>query len=65
MDYCNLLISCLISHSDGTHSQDPLDVMLKFFNSVTMKKQDLDFDSLIYLSCYVFNFAKRFKSQHL
>ncbi len=44
MDYCDLFISCLDSHSDGTHSLLRIhwrtsDVMLHFSKSVQMKKQ--------------------------
>ncbi len=43
-DYCDVLISCLDSHSDGTHSLRRIhwwasDVMLHFSKSVLMKKQ--------------------------
>ncbi len=32
VDYCDVFISCLDSHSDGTHSltEDPSDLMLNF-----------------------------------
>ncbi len=41
VDYCNVFISCLNSHSDGTHSLQRIhwwasDVMLNFFKSVLM-----------------------------
>ncbi len=44
MDYCNVFISCLDSHSDGTHSLQSIhwwasDVMLIFSKSVLMKKK--------------------------
>ncbi len=43
-DYCDVLISCLDSHSDGTHSLQRIhlwasDIMLHFSKSVLMKKQ--------------------------
>ncbi len=44
VDYCDVFISCLDSHSDGTHSLQRIhwgasDVMLHFSKSVLMKKQ--------------------------
>ncbi len=44
VDYCDVFISCLDSHSDGTHSLQRIhcwasDVKLNFSNSVLMKKQ--------------------------
>ncbi len=44
VDYCDVFISCLDSHSDGTHSLQRIhwwtsDAMLNFFKSVPMKKQ--------------------------
>ncbi len=44
VDYCNVFISCLDSHSDGTHSLQSIhwwasDVMLNFSKSVPMNKQ--------------------------
>ncbi len=40
VDYCDVFISCLDSHSDGTHSlQWASDVMQHFSKSVLMKKQ--------------------------
>ncbi len=44
VDYCDVFISCLDSHSDGTHSLQRIhwwasDVMLNFSKSVLMKKQ--------------------------
>ncbi len=44
VDYCDVFISCLNSHSDGTHSLQRIhwwasDVMLNFSKSVVMKKQ--------------------------
>ncbi len=44
VDYCDVFISCLHSHSDGTHSLQSIhwwvsDVMLHFSKSVLMKKQ--------------------------
>jgi len=44
MDYCDVIISCLDSHSDGTHSLQRIhswasDIMLHFSTSVMMKKQ--------------------------
>ncbi len=44
MDYCDVFISCLDSHSDGTHSLQrnhwlASDLMLHFSKSVPMKKQ--------------------------
>ncbi len=44
MDYCDVFISCLDSHSDGTHSLQRIhwlvsDVMLHFSKSVPVKKQ--------------------------
>ncbi len=44
VDYCDVFISCLDSHSDGTHSLLRIhwwasDVMLNFSKSVPMKKQ--------------------------
>ncbi len=44
MDYCDVLISCLDSRSDGTHSLQSIhwrasDVRLHFSKSVYMKKQ--------------------------
>ncbi len=44
VDYCNVFIICLDSHSDGTHSLQRIhcwasDVMLHFTQSVLMKKQ--------------------------
>ncbi len=43
VDYCGVFISCLESHSDGTHSLQRIhcnaDVMLDFFKYVQMKKQ--------------------------
>ncbi len=44
MDDCDVFISCLDPHSDGTHSLQRIhwwasDVMLKFSTSVPMKKQ--------------------------
>ncbi len=43
VDYCDVFISCLDSHSDGTHSLQRIcwwasDVMLNFSKSVPMKK---------------------------
>ncbi len=43
VDYCDVFISCLDSHSDGTHSLQRIhwwasDVMLHFSKSVLMKK---------------------------
>ncbi len=48
MDYCNVFISCLDSHSDGTHSLQRInwwasDVMLHFSKSVLMKKKAASF----------------------
>ncbi len=44
VDHCEVFISCLDSHSDGTHSSQRIqwgvnDVMLNFSKSVLMKKQ--------------------------
>ncbi len=44
VDYCDVFISCLVSHSDGTHSLQRIhwwesDVMLHFSKSVLMKKK--------------------------
>ncbi len=44
VDYCGVFISCLDSHSDGTHSLQRIhwwatDVMLNFSKSILMKKQ--------------------------
>ncbi len=44
VDYCDVFINCLDSHSDGTHSLQRIywcgsDVMLNFPKSVLMKKQ--------------------------
>ncbi len=44
VDYCDVFISCLDSHSDGTHSLQRIywwvrDAMLHFSKSVLMKKQ--------------------------
>ncbi len=44
VDYCDVFISCLDSHSDGTHSLQRIhwwasNVMLNFSKSVLMKKQ--------------------------
>ncbi len=44
VDYCDVFISCLDSHSDGTHSLQRIhcwasDVMLHFSKSVLMNKQ--------------------------
>ncbi len=44
VDYCDVFISCLDSHSDGTHSLQKIhwwasDAMLHFSKSVLMKKQ--------------------------
>ncbi len=39
MDYCDVFISCLDSHSDGTHSLQRIHVMTRFTKSVLMKKQ--------------------------
>ncbi len=44
VDYCDVFISCLDSHSDGTHSLQSIhcwasDVMLHFSKSVPMKKK--------------------------
>ncbi len=44
VDYCDVFISCLDSHSDGTHSLQMIhwwasDAMLDFSKSVLMKKQ--------------------------
>ncbi len=44
VDYCDVFISCLDSHSDGTHSLQMIhwrasDVMLHLSKSVPMKKQ--------------------------
>ncbi len=38
VDLCDVFISCLDSHSDGTHSLQR-NVMLNFSKSVLMKKQ--------------------------
>ncbi len=43
-DYCDVFISCLDSHSDGTHSLQRIhwwasDAMLNLFKSVPLKKQ--------------------------
>ncbi len=38
-DYCDVFISCLDSHSDGTHSLQRIHVMIIFTKSVLMKKQ--------------------------
>ncbi len=45
VDYCDVFISCLDSHSDGTHSLQRIhwwasDVMMNFSKSVMMKKQN-------------------------
>ncbi len=45
VDYCDVFISCLDSHSDGTHSLQRIhwwasDVMLYFSKSVLMKKKN-------------------------
>ncbi len=45
MDYCNVFLSCLGSHSDGTHSLQRIDwwasdAMLHFSKSVRMKKKN-------------------------
>ncbi len=47
VDYCDVFINCLDSHSDGTHSLQKIhwwasDVMLNFFKSVPTKKQLLN-----------------------
>ncbi len=44
VDYCDVFISSLNTHSDGTHSLQRIhwwasDIMLNFFKSVMMKKQ--------------------------
>ncbi len=44
VDYCDVFISCLDSHSDGTHSLQRIycwasDAMLHFSKSVSMQKQ--------------------------
>ncbi len=44
VDYCDVFISCLDSHSDGTHSLQRMhwwasDGILHFFKSVSMNKQ--------------------------
>ncbi len=44
VDYCDVFISCLDSHSDGTHLQQRIhwwtsDVMLNFSKSLLLKKQ--------------------------
>ncbi len=44
MDYCDVFISCLNSHSNGTHSLQRIhleasDVMLNFSNSFLIRKQ--------------------------
>ncbi len=44
VDYCDVFISCLDTHSDGTHSLQRIhwwvsDVMLHFSRSLPMKKQ--------------------------
>ncbi len=44
VDYCDVFISCLDSHSDGTHSLQSIhwwasDVMLNLSKSIPMKKQ--------------------------
>ncbi len=44
VDYCDVFISCLISHSDGTHSLLRIDwgasnLMLHLSKSVLIKKQ--------------------------
>ncbi len=44
MNYCGVFISCLDSHSDGTHSPQrnhlwASDVMLQFSKSIPMKKK--------------------------
>ncbi len=51
VDYCDVFISCLNSHSDGTHSLQKIhwwasDVMVYFSKSVPMKKQ-----SHLHLKC--------------
>ncbi len=53
LDYCDVFISCLDSHSDGTHSLQMIhwwasDAMLHFPKSVLMKNQThlLIFDGL-------------------
>ncbi len=45
-DYCDIVIRCLDSHSDGTHSLQRIhwwasDAMLNFSKSVTVKKQTI------------------------
>ncbi len=45
LDYCDVFISCLVSHSDGTHSlqsihwEDDANVTLNLSRYVPMKKQ--------------------------
>ncbi len=44
VDYCDVFISCLDSHSDGTHSLQRIhcwasDIMLHFYKSVPMKNK--------------------------
>ncbi len=52
VDYCEVFISCLDSHSDGTHSLQIIhwwesDGILHFYKSVVMKKQThLNLDGL-------------------
>ncbi len=58
VDYCNVFISCLDSHSDGSHSLQMIhwrarDVMLNFSKSVRTKKQT----HLKSSSWMAFNFA--------
>ncbi len=53
VDYCDVFISCLDSHSDGTHSLQRIhclarDGMLNFSKSVPKKKQNQSTSWVIY-----------------
>ncbi len=61
VDYCDVFISCLDSHSDGTHSLQMIhwwtsDVMLHFSKSVPVKKQThlhLNWPEWIFISGWI------------
>ncbi len=40
VDYCGVFISCLDSHSDGTHSPQKDPLVSQFLEPVLMKKQN-------------------------
>ncbi len=61
VDYCDVFISCLDSHSDGTHSLQRIhwwgsDVMLQFFKYVLMKNKLIYFLDGLRVNTFSANF---------